>query len=374
MTLVSLLPCEQEHRDGWESFAKDHFSQVIETDCRRWLPSDIETESVLRRKWSNAMRLASPLPRVIQNWQSKGLRAFFRDLRQRVQYDVAWIDRSYVATVARRAGFESIVIDVDEVETAKVRRALTSTVAGRDRLWRQWDAAKLSHFERRLPRHTWRVVVCKEEDRSYFDGSRGNVFVVPNGILEGSPATLDAANSGRLLFVGAMDYGPNDDAACWFAERILPLINQRSQIATFDIVGQHPGPQVTALNDGACVKVHGRVPEVAPYYQDATVVVAPIRQGSGTRLKVLEALSNGKALVATDVAVEGLGLRPGVDFELANSSAEFADACVRLLKDPPKRLRLGDSGRQSVLQRFRWDAVSRMAEAAITPDAEQCTS
>jgi glycosyltransferase involved in cell wall biosynthesis len=94
-------------------------------------------------------------------------------------------------------------------------------------------------------------------------------------------------------------------------------------------------------------------------------VVAPIRLGSGTRLKVLEALARGKALVATSIAVEGLDIRPGVDFELADTPTQFSAACIRLLGAPEARRRLGDSGRRRVLERYTWDAVGEAAHRVI---------
>jgi glycosyltransferase involved in cell wall biosynthesis len=119
------------------------------------------------------------------------------------------------------------------------------------------------------------------------------------------------------------------------------------------------------LHDGSTCVVHGLVPDVTPYFEQAAVVVAPIRQGSGTRLKVLEALGRGKAVVATSVAAEGLDLRPGVDLEIADDPEAFARACAHLLADPAARRELGATGRRRVLERYRWEDIGAMAEKVL---------
>src|SRR5262249_52274512 len=162
-----------------------------------------------------------------------------------------------------------------------------------------------------------------------------------------------------------MDYEPNIDAACFFGNSIFPQVRQLQATASFHIVGRNPSPLVLALRDGANIVVHGRVPDVTPYFERASVVVAPIRQGGGTRLKVLEALGRGKALVATSTAAEGLDLRPGVDLEIMDDPDAFARTCARLLGDPVARQRLGTSGRQRVFERYQWDNIGKRAEQLL---------
>jgi glycosyltransferase involved in cell wall biosynthesis len=168
-----------------------------------------------------------------------------------------------------------------------------------------------------------------------------------------------------------MDYDPNVDAARYFALSILPLILKENTSACFHIVGKDPAREVRALQDDASCVIHGAVPDVTPYFDSASVFVAPIRQGSGTRLKVLEALARGKAVVATSTGAEGLDLRPGVDLEIADAPDAFARACIRLLADPPARERLGNSGRQRVMDLYRWEKIGAMAERVLlaTPNA-----
>jgi glycosyltransferase involved in cell wall biosynthesis len=123
--------------------------------------------------------------------------------------------------------------------------------------------------------------------------------------------------------------------------------------------------QVLALHDGRTCAVADSVPDVAGYLEAATLMVVPLRRGAGTRLKVLEALAHGKAVVSTSVGAEGLDLRPGVDLEIADDAESFARACARLLDDPEARCRMANAGRERVLSRYTWEQVCKSAEQAI---------
>ena len=105
------------------------------------------------------------------------------------------------------------------------------------------------------------------------------------------------------------------------------------------------------------VVVTGRVPEIKPYFAEATVFVVPLRIGSGTRLKILEALAMGKAIVSTSVGAEGLDLKDGEEIFIADEPNAFADAVTRLLTDPALRRRIGENGRARVEQDYDWRSI-----------------
>ena len=110
-----------------------------------------------------------------------------------------------------------------------------------------------------------------------------------------------------MLFVGSLEYWPNQDAVTYFVDEVLPSIRSRHPGVRFTMVGARPGEAVRRLHNGADVVVAGSVPDLEPYYRRAALVVVPMRLGGGTRIKVLEALIHEKALVTTSIGVEGLG-------------------------------------------------------------------
>jgi polysaccharide biosynthesis protein PslH len=189
--------------------------------------------------------------------------------------------------------------------------------------------------------------------------------VVPNGADVEHLASVgeDDQVAGRLLFTGTMSYPPNAQAARWMIERVLPAIRTRRPDATLMIVGRNPPAAVRELaGDG--VTVTGRVPDLAAYFASAAVVVAPLLSGSGTKLKVLEAMAAGRPVVATSVGAEGIEARDGEDLRVADAPDAFATAVADLLDDRSEAARLARNGRALVAGRYSWPASGkRMAQA-----------
>jgi glycosyltransferase involved in cell wall biosynthesis len=314
---------------------------------------------------------------MVRQWQSNEMEQALKDIKRRETFDLVWAERPCMGELVRSAGFSKLVVDVDDMESVSLRRALKYSSWYRSKPLHYAELAKLYAYEALLPRRFWRLVVCKEEDKRLFGSDRTNVFVVPNGVPVLAPARPETERPGEMLFVGTLSYHPNVDAVEFFHQSILPQVRRLCPDAHLTVVGKEPEPAILALHDGSSCIVRGQVQDVAPHFARAALVVAPIRLGSGTRIKVLEALVRGKAVVATSTAVEGLDLRPGVDLEIADTAEAFALACVRLLGDPVARQRLGIAGRERVLQRYLWDAIGESVECVIRDYADSpaaCTA
>jgi glycosyltransferase involved in cell wall biosynthesis len=134
-------------------------------------------------------------------------------------------------------------------------------------------------------------------------------------------------------------------------------------------VGGNVDSSVRELHDDKECFVHGYVPDLDHLYDMCDLVVAPVRLGSGTRLKVLESLARGKALVATTTAVEGLDVRSGIHLEVADQPHHFATACARLLADEATRQALAHAGRHLVMTRYRWQAIGDLAKCVVEGDS-----
>src|SRR5262249_19343747 len=158
------------------------------------------------------------------------------------------------------------------------------------------------------------------------------IEVVPNGVDTASfhpSATHEPEVARRLVFTGTYAYRPNVDAVLSFARECWPRIRACLPDATWDIVGSAPPPNVLALAALPGMRVTGAVPDVRPYLAGAAVAVVPIRFGGGTRLKVLEALAMGKAVVSTSLGCEGLALKSGTHLVVEDDPEAFASEVVR---------------------------------------------
>ena len=193
------------------------------------------------------------------------------------------------------------------------------------------------------------------------------IEIIPNGVdVTHYQPDFSAEAPAHLIYIGSMDWYPNEDAVSFFADEVLPQIHAEVPEVKFSIVGGNPSARVQKLAEKEGIVVTGRVPEIKPYFAEATVFVVPLRIGSGTRLKILEALAMGKAIVSTSVGAEGLDLKDGEEIFIADEPTVFAEAVTRLLKDPSLRRRIGESGRARVEQDYDWRSISEKLHQLYT--------
>lgn len=198
------------------------------------------------------------------------------------------------------------------------------------------------------------------------------VVAVPNGVdLEFFHPSFEPMESGpgnEIVFTGAMDYWANVDAVAWFVEHVLPRVQDAVPNATFTIVGSKPAPEVLALQAKQGVSVTGFVEDVRGYVSRALLCVAPMRIARGVQNKVLEAMSMGKAVVATTAGYEGIKAQPGTDLLVRDDPQDFANSVISLLKDAQLRAQLGKCARSAMEQAYDWDAALK----PISDFAQRC--
>jgi glycosyltransferase involved in cell wall biosynthesis len=244
------------------------------------------------------------------------------------------------------------IAEVDRGNPRKLHAALYSTI----------QAGRIARFERQICASADAVIAVSSEDAESLRPFRpdGKVYLLPNGIYVDDYAqprqALDLGHH-ALVFTGKMDYRPNVDAALWFTGTILPLIRRRCPDAKLYIVGQKPQFSLQSLSEKNNVEITGWVAEVQPFLHAAAVYVAPLRMGAGTRLKMLEAMASGCAIVATPVAASGLEPETQAAMLLADSETTFADAVIRLLEAPEERAELGLRAREAVRRFYDWSAL-----------------
>jgi glycosyltransferase involved in cell wall biosynthesis len=241
----------------------------------------------------------------------------------------------------------------------------------------QWQ--KLRRYEAEVCRRAHHVLAVSQTDAQALQALVPGlqVTVIPNGIDTDSYAQPDTdsgqsrgtAQPPTLIFIGKMDFRPNVDAVRWFTEAIWPRIQAKIPEARFLAVGQRPHRQLDHLRADPSVTLTGWVEQVDPYIRSATLYVVPLRMGSGTRLKLLEAMALGKAIVSTRIGAEGLtdSNKIANDRELQlvedDDSDGFADAVIDLLHDPARRARLGAAARAFVRRHYDWQVIIPRLEA-----------
>jgi glycosyltransferase involved in cell wall biosynthesis len=293
------------------------------------------------------------------------------------RYDLVWYfgARSWVLAGEPAAG--PTVVDLIDLEDQKIKARLAEPppparpVARARRvgatLVSEEEVRRWQHLHRRAGTGPSTVVVCSELDaeRATATGVE-HVAVIPNGYpvparavgrdTVGTPPTV--------LFPGLLTYPPNVEAARLLAGEVGPALRALVPGVQIRVVGEH-GSKLDDIHDPPSVTVTGRVPDMGDELARADLVVVPLRYGSGTRLKVLEAFAQRIPVVSTSLGAEGLGAVDGVHLLIADSVPEFARACCRLLTERELRRSIVTSARAFVLEQFDSTVIeARVAELA----------
>ena len=284
---------------------------------------------------------AAALGRLVEQWRPEVVEIHFQAMAQYVKH----LDGRHRP---------KILVDYDPASAWA--EDLVNTTRGPRRLARRLEVAAWRRYERSTRPRFDAIVVFAQRDLAPVAASSGEASLVRIPLAVDIPARpLDSHGSDppRILFVGGFAHPPNVDAALWLGRTIFPRVLERVPGARLELVGHEPDVEVRELARGP-VSVHASVPDVTPYLDRAAVVVAPIRIGGSMRMKVLEALAAGKALVATPRAAEGVEAVAGEHYVLAADEGELVDGLASLLLDRGRRGELGRNARDWAEQNLSW--------------------
>ncbi len=236
------------------------------------------------------------------------------------------------------------------------------------------QAAKMEHFERQaLSAASGVTGVSAADARQAVAWGAAQAQVVDNGVDLQYFVPQGAGASDRAVFVGALEWFPNVDAVQFFVESIQPLLERRLPQFRTKIIGRRAPEALRRFLEGRSgIDFAGEVPDTRPHLAGAGIVIVPLRIGGGSRLKILEALAMGKAVVSTTIGAEGLAVTHGKDILLADTPEDFARAMAELSASGELRERLGAAGRTLVERDYGWEALSAKAEKVWLGLAREC--
>jgi glycosyltransferase involved in cell wall biosynthesis len=277
-------------------------------------------------------------------------------------FDLVQFEFAQMATYARRSGKSRgrplLCLDEHNIEYDVVKRTAAAEVGPLRRAYSAVNWRKLCAEERRAWRAFDGTVLTSPRDEALLleDEPTARTAVVANGVdVEAFTPAPDSPRTQEVLFFGALNYYPNVDALQFFVREAWPRVQAEEPGARLRILGPKPPPSISSLSAPA-IELVGYVDDVRPHISCAAVVIAPLRIGGGTRLKVLEAMSLGKAVVSTSIGAEGIDVTHGKDILLADDGPSFASGIVRLLRDEELARRLGTEARDLVVDRYSWRA------------------
>jgi sugar transferase (PEP-CTERM/EpsH1 system associated) len=322
-----------------------------------------------------ALNIGSRLPYAIAKYRSPAMRAAIESRARSGYHDVLVCD-FLAPSVNLRDGLPCAqVLFQHNVEAMIWRRHVEAqnNVLKRAYVQRQWQ--KMLTYERDQCRRFDHVIAVSREDADTIRRDYGVEAVsdVPTGVDTEffRPRADYPAGTHELVFTGSMDWMPNQDAIAYFVAEILPRLRRSIPQVTLTVVGRNPPPALEKLaRADASIKVTGYVEDVRPYMERAAGYVVPLRVGGGTRLKIFEAMAMERPVVSTSIGAEGLPVRDGVELLIGDSPDEFAEAVIRVLRDPVAARRLGRSGAELVRKKYAWGRVAD-SFAAICEDVRR---
>ncbi|XZF14323.1 glycosyltransferase [Chitinophagaceae bacterium MMS25-I14] len=336
-----------------------------------------EVHVVFLPKWKSAVKCISALwsskPLQVLYFQSAEMKAKLDEVLQKDKFDAVHVQHLRMSPYLYQHKEIPRILDLPDAFSLYWKRRKTVPRGFLTRMVENIEQTRVLRYEKILESYDMSLV-CSSEDLEYlrYEHHVSNINLLPNGVsLETfAPRNHDYSHNHTLLFTGNMDYAPNVDAVLYFTGEVLPEIRKKFPSVQFIIAGQRPIPKVQALaND--YIKVTGFVKDLAAVYNEASVVVAPLRFGAGTQNKVLEAMAMGIPVVCSNIGFKGLGIEPGEGAFMQTEAKAFTDSVCDLLADADLRQSVGARGMKAIRERFGWDAIALQLEEYFTEVAHK---
>lgn len=302
------------------------------------------------------------------NWvKSPGMRQQLRQLMNEVKFDLVHFDTISLAAYREEVGETPKILNHHNIESHLLKRRTLFEKNPLKRLYYALEGNKLERYERAACAQFDTNFTVSELDKQRLlelvPGARADV--IANGVdIDYFNPKSSAVVAGNLLMASGMNWFPNRDAVLYMANEIWPLLVNQMPELTWTVVGASPPQEVLdlAARDSR-VTVTGFVDDVRPYLSQAEIYLCPMRDGGGTRVKILDALAMGKAIVSTTMACEGIDVTPGKNVLFADSPREFVDQIQRLRSDSMLRENLGREARKFAIDHYSWPVIGRNLSA-----------
>ena len=353
-----------------DDHVRESVRQVVEVPAPPPHPSLGRTATRLRGLWK-AFTPAGPAERLLNKPARRALAPALRSLLAQTDYDVVCVEHAGLASLLPRARKGKWLLTMHNVYslTLEQTREVASTARYAWLLGR--EAANARRYEQWICASYDAVVAVSDDDAAALPPTASpRVSVVPNGVDVRAFTAAPLPTGADIVFVGSFDYLPNVDGAEWLCRDVLPHIKAQLPAATVSLVGRRPIPRVLQLTEIEGVTGAWDVPATGPYVHAARVAVVPLRLGSGTRLKALEAMASGRPVVGTSLGLSGLHMVDGEHALIADDAARFGACVAGVIADNALAERLARGGRNLVEQQFSWDAIAEQLVDVIRTQAE----
>lgn len=306
--------------------------------------------------------LFSPRPYVINKYRDKRITAKIREYIARDRIDVIVCDFLEMAINMMDIRGVPKVLFQHNVETEIWRRHFEVAGNPLKKAYLYVDFQKFYNFEKLACSKFDDVLVVSESDGDLLQKTYGvrHTTLIPTGVdIEYFHPQEDRVQPANIVFVGSMDWLPNQDAVKFFVDDIYPLVKSCHPEAKLYLVGRRPPDVIKALEKiDNSITVTGTVDDIRPFVDQAQVYVVPIRIGGGTRIKIFEAMAQKKAIVSTTVGAEGLPVSDNREIIIKDKPREFAEAVCQLIDDAKLNEKISRGGYRLVTGKYSWEKIA----------------
>ncbi|HEC97482.1 MAG TPA: glycosyltransferase [Nitrospirae bacterium] len=306
--------------------------------------------------------LFSRLPLTAQRFLVVDAKEKIKELLSRNRINLVHIDMLALAEYVECTNNIPATLTNHNVEFLRLYRWMKMEGSLLKKTYLFYQYLKLKSFEKKMCPLFEHCIVVSEDDRQHLQGlcDIDNFIIIPNGvdICYFKPSS-EKVRKNHLVWVGGMAGPYNSDAVDFFLDRVWPVVRDEIPEVTIDFIGKKPTQKLQKkASVDHNIKILGFIDDVRPLVQSASVFVAPIRSGSGTKIKVLNAMAQAKAVVATTVAAEGIEVVDGEDILLADDPTEFARKIIYLLRNRELAMTIGQKARSLIENKYSWEVIA----------------
>lgn len=357
----------QKHSITLVSFVEKDFSPVFKKEIEPYCKEIVTVPIGTARKFINILNGLSKRDSIqTVLYQSPEMTRVINQVLYRGQFDVAYVQLVRMASYLINSKMPRLLDMIDSLALNMERRYRYEKTPLKLIAYLEWQ--RLKAYERYVCQKYDQLTVVSPLDRELI-GSPANLHVNSIGVDLEKFTFVEQARHDKstIIFSGNMNYFPNVEAINWFVKEVFPIISSELPNIRLKIVGTNPHKRVRRLADlDPNIDVTGHVPDLHACLSSATVAIAPMRAGSGTQFKIIEAMACGTPVVATSTALAGIPANAGMHLLVADKAELFAAYVIQLLNDADLCMALAHNARMLVERNYSWEKASSGLEQILT--------
>jgi len=357
--LIALKHKDSTHPDFDINIAKSELEKL----CKEVIIVDISSSTSRAALYAVAFKsLFTITPLSVNLFKSGEMHEAIKRMIQKYKFQVVHFDTISMAEYIKDIGNVPKVMNHHGVESFMIKRRVENEPNVFNKLYLMIEGYKLERYEKIYCARFDMNFAVSELDKELLRNITGveNIEVIENGVDIDYFFPSDSIKKNKsIIFAGRLDQYSNRESILYFCAKVWPLIKNKHPDVRFTIIGNNPPAKLAEIaGNDKNIELLGYVDDVRPYFANAMISVCPIKDGGGTRIKILDALAMGMPIVSTSIGCEGIDVTPGADVFIADTPEEFADKVDKIITNIDKRQSMSKNARKTAEDKYSWKTIS----------------